>query len=436
MEQQNNGQAVLPRRSRRLATIIPASHWTSMGYSEFDGLHLQRLQLEIKLYCDGRNDTIFSSIPTEINIRGRPGRDILSYHELMLPHWQKLLKTLHGRTHINTIKILGISLPVPVLDIMFPTFHSINLVTLTLFQTGLGIDGLLKLSCFIKDSASIKNLTIGGTFNLSVARSLSAVVKDHPSLEMIGFLECGLNNVAILEKILAGCRTIMQVSIVKEEFSSEAVDLLADFIRGNHHTEVIQFGHSSLSDSDVVVLASALKMNTNLRLVDLRRNNYITEGGEKALLKALYDPTSMDSIVESNHTCMAYTHDYKKPAIVAQRPPIEKEVLIINKQDALNIQQKIRKKLVLALCCVDGSVLDLSHLNDLPLQLMPRVLELIQKHTDARTRAVQKMPLQLKKDALSRLFHTLRGWELPSLFENLGSPSAKRVSRKRRKTRR
>ena len=113
------------------------------------------------------------------------------------------------------------------------------------------------------------------------------------------------------------------------------------------------------------------------------------------------------------------------------------ELFKINLDD-ISIQQKIRKKVVLALCRQDGELFDLSHFNDVPLNLMPRVLELIQEHTDARTQAVRRMPIQLEKDALSRLFHTLRGWELPLLFENLGSPSSERgeKKRKRRKTRR
>ena len=155
------------------------------------------------------------------------------------------------------------------------------------------------------------------------------------------------------------------------------------------------------------------------------------------LLNALFDPTSMDSIVKSNHTCMAYTFDINKPLIVAQRPHLEIEVLGINRGD-YSIQQKIRKKVVLALCGMDGELFDLSYLNDLPLQLMPRVLELIQEHTRTRTKACRNMAGQLEKDALSRLFHTLRGWELPFLFENLPAPSVNEVTgkRKRRKTRR
>ena len=82
-----------------------------------------------------------------------------------------------------------------------------------------------------------------------------------------------------------------------------------------------------------------------------------------------------------------------------------------------------------------GGLFDLSHFNDLLLQLMPRVLELIQEHTTTRRRS-RNTPIQLEKDALSRLFHTLRGWELPLLFENLHRPSANGGKRKKRKTRR
>lgn len=144
----------------------------------------------------------------------------------------------------------------------------------------------------------------------------------------------------------------------------------------------------------------------------------------------MFDPTSMASIIECNHKCRAYTYEYKKPSVVARRPYLEQEVLKINKGD-YSIQQKIRKKVVLALCGVDGGLFDLSHFNDLPLQMMPRILELIQEHTE--TRRVNDTPVQLEKDALSRLFHTLRGWELPLLFENLRIPCSNAATRKRKR---
>jgi hypothetical protein len=260
-------------------------------------------------------------------------------------------------------------------------------------------------------------------------------LKNHPTLEKIGFARCELHNVAVLKIILEGCKTIKLLTICMEDLKSDSIDILADFISSNHPVETLELKGDDISDNDTVLLASALKKNTNLIQCDLSGND-ITEVGQKNILKALYDPTSMGSLVESNHKCIPYSYDIINESILEQRPPLEIEIISINIDDDMSIQRKIREKVVLALCGMDGGLFDLSYFNDLTLQLMPRVLELIQKHTDARTR--QSNEMQLEKDTLSRIFHTLRGWELPSLFVNLNNPSANVTTgkRKRRKTRR
>ena len=96
-----------------------------------------------------------------------------------------------------------------------------------------------------------------------------------------------------------------------------------------------------------------------------------------------------------------------------------------------SIGEKIKKKVVLALCGQNGELFDLSQLNDISLQLMPRVLELVQKHSQHRT--LQLCEVELDRDALSRLFHTLRGWgQMPLLFGNLRRPTA--VATRKRKS--
>lgn len=155
---------------------------------------------------------------------------------------------------------------------------------------------------------------------------------------------------------------------------------------------------------------------------------------------------------------LGYTHNHDDDdSNIAHRPPLEKEVLRINKED-YSIGQKIRKKVVLALCGPNRELFDLAFLNGMPLELMPRMLELIQEYGRTRTEAFRCMmpdgredevleaidryigpwpsSKQLEKEALSRLYHTLRGWELPSLFVNLNTPPANVTTekRKRRKT--
>ena len=128
----------------------------------------------------------------------------------------------------------------------------------------------------------------------------------------------------------------------------------------------------------------------------------------------------MNSILDCNHTCLIANND----AVMRNLSLIQAEVTFINGNmngdelgellpTRLPIKKKIRQKVVLALCGVEGELFDLSLLNDLPLQLMPRVLELIQEHTRIRKMHYEDDDEQLEKDALSRLFHILRGWHLP-----------------------
>ena len=432
MNQQDNLPVQLPRRSRRLSTIfIPASYWISIGYSEFDANLMVKLQTDMKKYgeADYAEMKLFSR---------RYYGGVLPHHDLMLPHWRKFAKALNGRTSfVEQFLVQNNSLPVPVLDIVLPTLQTMNLEILTLFTTELGNDGFQCLSAFLKENTSLVFLNLGGDTitDVSVANSFSDAIKNHPNLDMLLFLDSGLSNdTDILERILDGCTRLLSLVLGMNNFRSEAAVVFADFIRKNPEIDTLELDKNNFSNDDALLLASALKYNTNLNKLDLK-NNDITEEGEKALLKALYDPTSMDSIVNSNHTCRAYTYDIKNLLERVGRPRLEREVLEINDMD-IGIQQKIRKKVALALCRVDRELVDITYLNDIPLQLMPLVLELIQEHTLYRSEAWRCVPKELEKDALSRLFHTLRGWELPLLFENLNRPSANSGKRKRRKTRR
>jgi len=167
---------------------------------------LEKLQTDIKNYCKSNNDD------TKIDLRGKIVEPsvILPYHDMLLPHWNKLFKALNGRTSIKAISLMGISLPTVVLDIMFSALKSINLEEFATVSVGLGRDGFLKLSSFIRENTSLKNLTIGGDLidDLSVATSISCAIENHPTLELLILAACGLNNAGILGNILEGCKRL------------------------------------------------------------------------------------------------------------------------------------------------------------------------------------------------------------------------------------
>ena len=273
-----SNQSVFPRRSRRLATIIPESYWVSIGYSGDDPYRFELLQKDMKKYCDRDDDNKIELLGTDL------GLEPLPHHDVLLPHWKKFAIGLKRRTSVEEVQILGISLPVSVLDIMFPALQSLSLEDLTLYNTGLGYEGLQCLSAFLKENKSLCQLFVAAETidDLTVASSLSDTVKDHPCLKVIGFVQCGLNNATILEVILEGCKG-KGLGLAGNNFGSEQVGILSDFIRSNNSTNVLNLNENKLNDNDALVLASALRKNSNLDELILTEND-ITEEGQKALM--------------------------------------------------------------------------------------------------------------------------------------------------------
>ena len=273
MNQQNNDDqpaAVLPPNG--LATIIPASHWMNIAFSHVDAYRLERLQNDIKKYCDNDNDD-----DTEIVLRGSDlGLEPLSHHDMLLPHWQRFATALNVK--MEYIRIRGISLPISVLDIILPSLQSTcNLTKICLCDANLGNEGLLRVADFLKENSSLVSFALRETIcELSLANVLSDALNSHPTLRNIRLTSCGLNNIEILQKILEGCKRMKHLSITGEELRYETVGVLADFIRCNHPTEVMFLGDNSIFDSDSSLLASALENNTNLKQCDLKNNDQFT----------------------------------------------------------------------------------------------------------------------------------------------------------------
>ena len=61
-------------------------------------------------------------------------------------------------------------------------------------------------------------------------------------------------------------------------------------------------GNNNLNDEDAILIARALKNNTNLIRLRLGDND-ITEIGINALSEAIYNPQSLNSVSDCNHTC-------------------------------------------------------------------------------------------------------------------------------------
>lgn len=153
MNQQNDhNQAVIPRRSRRLATFIPASHWIAIGYSNEVAQLMEKLQHDMKKYYDGSGHTV-------VELRGRRVNNLpLPCNDMMLPHWKRFVDEI--RRYVDTIHIVEICIPISVLDMIF---SAVQLQKLQLIGVDLGNEGLLRVVAFLEDhsSASLHRLALG-----------------------------------------------------------------------------------------------------------------------------------------------------------------------------------------------------------------------------------------------------------------------------------
>lgn len=429
----NQNQAVLPRRSRRLATLIPASHWSSIGYTEEVAVAMEKLQIDMKRMYDGdgleekEGDLILNLLWMEDDNECLR----IPYDELMLPHWKKFANEIK-KTTVNDITIGCIKLPLPILDVIFPAFQSMTLTKMILFNADMRNEGLLCLSSFLRGNTSLQVLVIAfeNIVDLPVACTLSDAIDDHPTLRAIGLISCGIgNNAGILAKVLTGCTRMAAVNILSDNIRSEGTAVISEFIAHNHPAvKEIKLSNNDISDSDTAILSAALKRNTFITGLDICRND-VTEEGERHMRRALFDTTTLNSVVESNHTSAYLIHPEAERNRISSLDAAITEINLGGPLRNDTTEQRIRKKVILALSGLDGELFNLHYFNDLPLQLMPRVLELLQEHAEFRIRRYCEFHLEI--EALSRLFHTLRGWELPLLFENL-SPVAATETRKRK----
>ena len=77
---------------------------------------------------------------------------------------------------------------------------------------------------------------------------------------------------------------------------------IPDLIAANTPLESLDLSSNRLVDDDAILIGNALRWNTRLRKLVLTKNN-VQERGMCALLRAVNDTSTLNSLSDSNHTC-------------------------------------------------------------------------------------------------------------------------------------
>lgn len=108
----------------------------------------------------------------------------------------------------------------------------------------------------------------------------------------------------MLKLIMNNCimNKLRSLCLCHNDINTGGDTFIADFIMSNSGLRSLKLLGNKLDDNDATNIADALKHNTYLETLNIGENN-LTNEGWRALSKAVFDKTSLNSAAGSNHTC-------------------------------------------------------------------------------------------------------------------------------------
>jgi len=381
---------------------IPDSYWEDQGFDEDYIKSIRTFLGEVKeqtLRLRSGEEMEYVSLGFD------DGVGVLQHDDVLIPHWKELADALQLYQNENTFEISfnKMQLTPPIMNILAPGLKENQLKCLSFYDMEFS-DAIEFAVDVIKANEHLKDINwVNSQINSKKdALDLSSAVASHPSIGSVQLENCfgveGNIGYSALCALFAGGSEFDTIDLEGNNICTNSGKEIPEFIARNTPLKCLYLANNNLNDEDAVLIAKALKYNTNLRTLRLQRNG-ITNVGIDAMKKAFYDPTSLNSVSDSNHTCSL------------QLPGIDNFLIYNNGCDDKLVNRRLKLYHLLSARNREGS--NVYHLNleldneDDSLVLVPKVLECIHRYSQS-SELVQP---------LSIMYEILGSWKMPALFE-------------------
>jgi hypothetical protein len=257
-----------------------------------------------------------------------------------------------------------------VIDIIGPQLKLNLFQSIRLEDNLLDRDGILfAIDLMKQNTAVVRFYLIGSRIDIDEDLNLlSQVISDHPSLKELELTRCfdpNINPVS-LNSLLSASKGLKSLHLMGNNISSNGNSMIADFIATNPALQELFLCDNRLNDDDAEAIANSLMTNTNLWKLGLKRNVFGRRGCD-ALLKAIFNHDSLNSVSSSNHTCDIFVSHYKVPCVNG---------FIVGGEAGA-----IKAKKFALIAPPSGDVVNVHHLlSAAPPELMHKVLEFVQNY--------------------------------------------------------
>ena len=156
----------------------------------------------------------------------------------------------------------------------------------------------------LKD-VSICNCNLGGAVNILLSalfnRSADTLERLNLSEHRIGLRGIYLDK--LVYTLQMKCRRLISLNLDDNEIGRNGCISLAKLLKNEESKlEELHLYDNSLDSDCAIILADALSRNTTLKRLGLRGNRKINTSGWAAILKLVCNTSSINNVIESNHT--------------------------------------------------------------------------------------------------------------------------------------
>ena len=338
--------------------------------------------------------------------------EFLHYHEKLHSRWQMLFHAMGGSIYWKEFHAHCIEMPKILLDMMSSVMKETqqfrpHLYSVTFSNNRFEQEGLMNVAKFLDDNIYLECFDIRNNKidSLESATRLSNAVRDHPNLRKLDLDHCSIGrNTRILSIMINACANLQELYLSNNCIRSRGAAIVSDFIASNPpFLKVFTLDNcpeiapdakiNQLGDDDIVILARALKTNTNLKRLVVRNGTVASQAGAEAFNAVIFDYSDMNSVSGSNHTCNVnlWCLGGHITGNTVEQMPIEK------------------KKFHALTTLSPGCDVHFPYFDDVPIELMPKVLEWL-----------HKVPREYSTP-LNMVFETMRGCVMPLLFDGRSS---------------
>ena len=321
----------------------------------------------------------------------------LSYNEEFLPQWKEFadalkqyqycLKCLPKDTddyNYTLFQLCGMELSDTVIDLLSNALESTYFRQFTLQENHFERKGIEFALKYVKSNCILKKFGLYSNpiDDIKDTKQLCKIVKEHPSIEELALHGCrgeGVDGYEMLQMIMNSGKTKLYViNLSGNNISTGGDTFISDFLTNKPMLEALILHGNQLNDNDAIAIASALKYNTNLRVLDVMNNN-LTRTGWRVLRKAEFDDTSLNSAADSNHTCSV-----RYPSGDDEIQGLDTSEMNGRHDSEHDFdERKVREKKVYSvLSSRNRNCTNVGHFDDVPVELLPDMLKCIQQYSN------------------------------------------------------